>query len=115
MIDTTTTSTTPLPLDYVAEEQRPLSVRAIDNHNKMPQFFNIADQKEIKEKFAPFIPQLRPWLVIVEVNMTNKMLNTECTGRDMISCESHFEVAFLGSVLSPLWVITSRSCICGDK
>ena len=27
---------------------------------------------------------MRPWLVIIEVNMTNPELNTECTGEVMI-------------------------------
>ena len=27
---------------------------------------------------------MRPWLVIIEVNMTNPELNTECTGEAMI-------------------------------
>ena len=88
MVDTTTTTTTPLPLPLdvnVSTGQRPLSIRAIDNHNELSQFFNIEDQKKIKEKFAPFIPPLRPWLVIVEVNMTNEKLNTECTGRNILT------------------------------
>ena len=92
MVDTTTTTTTPLPislgqlpLDVNVSTGRPLSIRAIDNHNELSQFFNIEDQKKIKEKFAPFIPPLRPWLVIVEVNMTNEKLNTECTGKNILT------------------------------
>ena len=41
----------------------------------------VRKEKQIREKFSPYIPQLRPWLVIIEVNMTNSSLNTECTGQ----------------------------------
>ena len=60
-------------------EHKALTVRAIDNKGKLPKFF-IKDQQELKEKFAPFQPQNRPWLVILEVNKTDSNLNTECTG-----------------------------------
>ena len=39
------------------------------------------DELGIREKYAPYDPQMRPWLVIIEVNMTDPELNTECTGK----------------------------------
>ena len=65
----------------VAIGNRTLSVRAIDHQHQLPKFRSVVeDLKNIREKYAPFIPQIRPWLVIVEVNMTDKAKNTECTG-----------------------------------
>ena len=78
-----TTTATQIDLGQfgVAIGDRKLSVRAIDNQNQLPHYVNIVeDLKLIREKYAPFIPQLRPWLVIVEVNMTDEAKNTECTG-----------------------------------
>ena len=42
----------------------------------------IEQELSIREKYAPYTPQLRPWLVIIEVNMTETSLNTECTGEN---------------------------------
>ena len=61
---------------------------------------------------------MRPWLVIIEVNMTDSSLNTECTGTaDMMTvyvvCGLYLWCS--GAVLSPWWVVSSRSCACGDK
>ena len=83
---TTTTTMVPIILQQlagagVAIGHRSMSVRAISSSDNLPEFFfNVEDEKEIREKFEPFTPQLRPWLVIVEVNMTDEKLNTECTG-----------------------------------
>ena len=43
----------------------------------------VDDELGIREKYAPYTPQMRPWLVIIEVNMTEPELNTECTGEVM--------------------------------
>ena len=101
MGEITTPAPTPTPSQIdlgqfgVAIGNRKLSVRAIDNHNQLPQFTTIVeDLKEIKEKYAPFIPQLRPWLVIVEVNMTDEKLNAECTGRTLLSEKYDIEFDF---------------------
>ena len=79
-----TPSTTQIDLAQfgVAIGSRKLSVRAIDNRHQLPKYSNniVEDLVEIKEKYAPFIPQLRPWLVIIEVKTTDESLNTECTG-----------------------------------
>ena len=82
-----TPSTTQIDLAQfgVAIGSRKLSVKAIDNRHQLPSYSNnnnniVEDIVAIKEKYAPFIPQLRPWLVIIEVNSTDDSLNTECTG-----------------------------------
>ena len=85
-------------MDKIMENKR-LAIGAINNVDKMLEFYKIDEQNDLKKKYAPFVPQMRPWLVIVEVNMTEVTLNTECTG----------------AVLSPWWVVTSRSCVCGDS
>ena len=78
---------------------------------------DIDEQRNLTRKYAPFIPQMRPWLVIVEVNMSNPSNNgTECTGKNVrreTYCDQHYQC--LGAVLSPWWIISSRSCVCGDK
>lgn len=59
-------------------------VDVMDNKRMHGQGFKDNDEKtgeDLTEKYAPYIPQLRPWLVIIEVNMTNSSLNTECTGQ----------------------------------
>ena len=75
--------------DYSEVRMKPtektLTMKSLNNHMNMPDIGSldllVKDEKEIREKYAPYIPQLRPWLVIIEVNMTNTSLNTECTGR----------------------------------
>ena len=79
----------------------------------------IEQELSIREKYAPYTPQLRPWLVIIEVNMTETSLNTECTGENNGFLAwlntKFFNFLISGAVLSPWWVITSRSCACGDN
>ena len=75
---------TTVPNDYGEATKKTLTMKSLDNNKHMPDTGSleslVRDEKEIREKFAPYIPQLRPWLVIIEVNMTNSSLNTECTG-----------------------------------
>lgn len=85
-------------LDDTTDNKR-IAVGALNTVDKMLSYYKIDDQRDLKKKYAPYVPQMRPWLAIVEVNMTNSTLNTECTG----------------AVLSPWWVITSRSCVCADS
>ena len=66
-------------MDAIMENKR-LAIGAINNVDKMLEFYKIDEQNDLKKKYAPFVPQMRPWLAIVEVNMTNITLNTECTG-----------------------------------
>ena len=94
-LTTTTTTTTKAQdqsgsmlghLDAILDNER-LAIGALDSVDKMKKYYRIDDQKDLKKRYAPFIPQMRPWLAIVEVNMTNTTMNTECTGgrrrRDM--------------------------------
>ena len=82
--DKTSTTTKP-PRDYVDTEV--LTVKALDNNNIMVSSgsdkISLDDELGIREKYAPYDPQMRPWLVIIEVNMTDPQLNTECTGTMM--------------------------------
>ena len=66
-------------MDAIMENKR-FAIGAINNVDKMKEFYKIDEQNDLKKKYAPFVPQMRPWLTIVEVNMTNVTLNTECTG-----------------------------------
>ena len=120
------------PGDY--HEDKVLTVKALDNNKIMvssgsdkislgKDSTNLAsyslmsdDEMDIRKKYAPYVPQMRPWLVIIEVNMTDPELNTECTGNitKKVSMAST-DKQTLGAVLSPWWVISSRSCACGDK
>ena len=54
-----------------------LNIGSNDQNNGL-----IEQELSIREKYAPYTPQLRPWLVIIEVNMTETSLNTECTGEN---------------------------------
>ena len=101
---TSTTKEPPAPGDY--SESQVLTVKALDNNNimvssgsdkislgilsrdemeerkKNQAICTLADDElGIREKYAPYDPQMRPWLVIIEVNMTDPELNTECTGK----------------------------------
>ena len=103
---TSTTKEPPPPGDY--SESQVLTVKALDNNNimvssgsdkislgilsrdemglraqKTSQSVLADDELGIREKYAPYDPQMRPWLVIIEVNMTDPELNTECTGNMM--------------------------------
>ena len=86
-LTTTTTTTTTTQsgsmlggnLDAILDNER-LAIGALDSVDKMKKYYRIDDQKDLKKRYAPFIPQMRPWLAIVEVNMTNTTMNTECTG-----------------------------------
>ena len=60
-----------------------LSLRAIGmgSHSHLQKTKKMMeDTQKIKEKYEPFIPNIRPWLVIIDVNMTGENKNTECTG-----------------------------------
>ena len=81
-------TTTPTPMinlgKYgVASGDRMLSVKAIGSHSQLKSFKDttkIDDIEKIAEKYEPFIPNYRSWLVIIDVNMTDETKNTECTG-----------------------------------
>jgi len=90
---TTTTSTTPKP-EY---GQRFVSVRAIDDRVFLPNYKT--ETGMLGPQYKPYRPNPRPWLVVIEVVMRKSGEQVECTG----------------AVLAPKWVISSRSCICGDK
>ena len=65
----------------MAIEDQNLSVRAIGGHSHLQYTKQIIENtQKIKEKYEPFIPNRRPWLVIIDVNMTGVNKNTECTG-----------------------------------
>ena len=66
-------------LDDTTDNKR-IAVGALNTVDKMLSYYKIDDQRDLKKKYAPYVPQMRPWLAIVEVNMTNSTLNTECTG-----------------------------------
>ena len=54
------------------------------------------EKRNLTRKYAPFIPQMRPWLVIVEVNMSNPSNNgTECTGKIVKTYHQHNELSSL--------------------
>ena len=120
------------PGDY--QEDKVLTVKALDNNKIMvssgsdkislgKDTTNLAsyslmsdDEMDIRKKYAPYVPHMRPWLVIIEVNMTDPELNTECTGNITMKVSmASTDQQTLGAVLSPWWVISSRSCACGDK
>lgn len=78
------TTTTPKPqmdlgkFGVVSSDQ---TVRAIGSQSQLSRSKKIIDDiEEITEKYTPFSPNIRPWLVIIEVNMTDEARNTECTG-----------------------------------
>jgi len=101
----TSLTTTPTPmLDLgkygVASGDQMLSVKAIGSHSQLSNATTIVDDiEDLAEKYEPFIPNYRSWLVIIDVNMTDETKNTECTG----------------AVVAPRWIISSRSCVCGDE
>ena len=69
----------------VAIVDRKLSVKAIGSHSVIKKAKEIVEnQQEITEMYSPFTPNNRPWLVIIEVNMTDQTRNTECTGKLLI-------------------------------
>ena len=77
--------TTPTPMIDLgkygfASEDRMRSVKAIGSHSHLGGTTKIDDIEEIAEKYEPFIPNYRSWLVIIDVNMTDETKNTECTG-----------------------------------
>ena len=74
-------------MDAIMENKR-FAIGAINNVDKMKEFYKIDEQNDLKKKYSPFVPQMRPWLTIVEVNMTNITLNTECTGHYLRDCPS---------------------------
>jgi len=90
---TTTTSTTPKP-EY---GQRFVSVRAIDDRVFLPNYKT--ETEMLGPQYKPFRPNPRPWLVVIEVVMRKSGKQVECTG----------------AVLAPSWVLSSRSCVCGDR
>ena len=66
----------------VAIGDRTLSVRAIGSNSHLPKIKGVVeDLQEITKMYSPFTPNKRPWLVIIEVNMTDETRNTECTGQ----------------------------------
>ena len=80
----TTTTNTEIDLAEfgVAIGQRTLSVKAIGSNSHLPKIKGIVeDLQEITKMYSPFTPNKRPWLVIIEVNMTDQTRNTECTGQ----------------------------------
>ena len=82
----TSLTTTPTPmLDLgkygVASGDQMLSVKAIGSHSQLSNATTIVhDIEDLAEKYEPFIPNYRSWLVIIDVNMTDEAKNTECTG-----------------------------------
>ena len=71
----------------VAFGDRKLSVKAIGSHSVIYKYKAKEideNQQEITEMYSPFTPNNRPWLVIIEVNMTDQTRNTECTGKLLI-------------------------------
>jgi len=89
----TTTTTTARP-EY---GQRFVSVRALDDRVFLPNYK--AETGMLGPRYKPYQPNPRPWLVVIEVVMRKTEQKIHCTG----------------AVLAPRWVISSRSCICGDK
>ena len=57
-------------------------MKAIGSNSHLPKIKGIVeDLQEITKMYSPFTPNKRPWLVIIEVNMTDETRNTECTGQ----------------------------------
>ena len=75
-------------MEKVMKKPELIEQKVVDmmDNKRMKAFSKIDSDSSVNltAKYAPYIPNPRPWLVIIEVNMTNSSLNTECTGETCV-------------------------------